>query len=110
MFDCEVEGSFANTVFFRCKIRDSRLNQCKLIELNELEDCKVEHTCTYPSTTLLNCYINSPEQIIEGVIDGGVIRNAIIGEKAEISSRTLRVEETTPDQKKMSFYKYNDKK
>lgn len=111
MFDCELEGgSFGNSVFFRCKIRDSRLNQCKLIELNELEDCKVEHTSSYPSTTMLNCYINSPEQIIEGVIDGGVIRNAIIGEKAEISSRTLRVEETTPEQKKMSFYKHHDKK
>lgn len=110
MFDCEVEGSFVNTVFFRCKIRNSRLNQCKLIELNEVEDCKVEHTCTYPSTTLLNCYINCPEQIVEGVIDGGVIRNAIIGDRAEISSRTLRVEETTPEKKKMSFYKQNDTK
>lgn len=110
MFDCELEGSFSNTVFFRCKIRDSRLNQCKLIELNEVEDSKVEHTTSYPSTTLLNCYINSQEQVIEGVVEGGVIRNAIIGERAEISARTLRVEETTPEKKKMSFYKHDDKK
>lgn len=110
MFDCELEGgTFSKVSFFRCKINDSRLNQCKLIELNELTDCKVEHTVSYPSTKMVNCYINCPDQIIEGEIDGGVIRNAIIGERAEISSRTLRVEESTPEEKKISN-PVNDKK
>jgi hypothetical protein len=109
MFDCELEGgSFSKISFFRCKIADCRLSQCKLIELNELEDSKVEHTVSYPSTRLVNCYINCPDQIVEGEIEGGVIRNAIIGERAEISKRTLRVEESAPEEQKM--FNHNDKR
>ena len=92
LFDCEIEGSFQDTSFFRCTIKDSRLNKCKLIELNEVFDSKVEHTSSLASNTLTDCYINSPDQIIEGRIEGGVIRNAIVGKDISISSRTLTVE------------------
>jgi len=107
LFDCEVEGTFQDTSFFRCKIKDSRLNRCKLIELNEVVDSKVEHTSSYPSNRLTNCYINSPDQIIEGTIDGGVIRNAILGERAYLSARTLVVETSMPDDIKISSDKHD---
>ena len=102
LFDCELEGTFQNTAFFRCKIRDSRLNKCKLIELNTVTDCKVEHTSSYASNDLINCYINCPDQIVEGKIEGGVIRNAILGEQARISDRTLTVETSDDSKNKIS--------
>ena len=90
-FDCDLEGSFTDSSFFRCKIKDSRLNRCKLIELNEVYDSKVENTSSLPSNAMFDCYINSPDQIIEGKIQGGVIRNAVLGKNVEISKRTLIV-------------------
>jgi hypothetical protein len=109
MFDCELEGTFQETSFFRCKIKDSRLLKCKLIELNEVTDSKIEHTSSYPSTRFSNCYINSPDQIIEGTIEGGVIRNAILGEKAYLSSRTLVVETSMPGERKIISDKHDKK-
>jgi len=108
-FDCELEGTFENSSFFRCTVRDSRLNKCKLIELNQIVDSKVEHTSSYPSTRLLNCYINSPDQIIEGTIDGGVIRNAILGDNITISDRTLIVETSVPGERKFTSSKHDKK-
>jgi hypothetical protein len=94
MFDCEFSGSAENVAFFRCKIKNSRIKKCKLIELNEVEDSKVEHTSSFPENKLINCYINCPDEIVEGKIEGGVIRSAIVGERAEISTRTLVVDQT----------------
>lgn len=109
MFDCDFEGSGENIAFFRCKIKNSRLKQCKLIELNEIEDSKVEHTASFESNKFVNCYINCPDEIIEGKIEGGVIRNAIIGERAEISSRTLTVEQTAQADSKKTLVRHDKK-
>jgi len=109
MFDCEVNGSFHDVSFFRCKIKDSRLNRCKLIELNEVHDSKVEHTSSLPGNAFFECYINSPDQIIEGTVTGGVIRNAILGKNLEISSRTLTVE-TSDHENRKNTYSPDDKK
>lgn len=108
-FDCEIEGSIQDSLFFRCKVKDSRLNKCKLMEFNEVSDSKVEHTSSYPSNVLNNCYINSPAQIIEGKLEGGVIRNAILGKNLEISDRTLVVETTTPQHRKINDSKHDKK-
>jgi hypothetical protein len=108
-FDCEIEGSIQNSAFFRCKIRNSRLNKCKLIQLNEVFDSKVEHTSSYPSNLLSSCYINSPEQIIEGKIEGGVVRNAILGKDVQVSERTLLVETTLPIERKINIDKHDKK-
>jgi hypothetical protein len=109
MFDCEFNGAGENIAFFRCKIKNSRLKRCKLVEFNEIEDSKVEHTSSFPTNTFLNCYINSPDDIVEGKIEGGVIRNAIIGQRAEISSTALMVDHT-PEAESKKIQLRNDKK
>jgi hypothetical protein len=109
MFDCEFSGSATNVVFFRCKIKNSRINKCKLIELNEVEDSKVEHTSAFPENKLINCYINCPDEIIEANVEGGVIRNAIIGEKAQLSNRTLLVDHVPEAQSNKTQVRYDQK-
>jgi hypothetical protein len=105
IFDSELEGSFEGVILFRCKIRNSRINKSKLIELNEAYDCKVENTASFPTNAFFNCYINCPQEIVEGKIDGGVVRNAILGVKAEVSSRTLIVEVTDSSAKNITTSK-----
>ena len=100
LFDCEVSGTISNTDLYRCKIVSSRLLKCKLLEGNEVESSKVEQTTIMPGNTLDNCYINNPQEIIDGKILGGVIRKGIIGKDADISTYTLIVDAKSKGDKK----------
>ena len=115
LFDCTFDGSGENISFYRCKIKNSRIKKCKLIELNEIEDSKVEHTSSFESNTFINCYIDCPSEIVDGKIIGGVIRNAIVGKNAEVSQRTLIVDQSSTDKggsfdNKKSYFSDDDKK
>jgi hypothetical protein len=100
LFDCEISGTIIDTDLYRCKIDSSRLNKCKLLETNDLDGCKVENTTVMPGNTLKNCYVNNPQEVIDGKMLGGVIRKGIIGKNAEISSYTLIVDAKGGNDKK----------
>lgn len=92
LFDCEISGTVSHTDLYRCNIKSSRLDKCKLLETNEVENSKVENTTIMPGTHLKDCYVNNPSEIIDGSMEGGVIRKGIIGKNAEISKSTLIVD------------------
>lgn len=92
LFDCEISGTISHTDLYRCKIKSARLDSCKLLDHNEVEASKVEKTSIMPGTTLVDCYVNNPQEVIDGKMIGGVIRKGIIGGNAEISSHTLIVD------------------
>ena len=94
LLDCEFEGSAYDTTFFRCKITSSRLEDCALIEFNEVKDSMLEYTTSFGTNTLSDCYINCPNNLIEGKIQGGVIRGAIIGARADVREDVLIVKNT----------------
>ena len=92
LFDCEISGTIENCDLYRCKIKTSRLHNCKLIESNELRNCKVEN-CTIKAGNILDdCYIQNADEVIDGKVIGGVIRRGILGENADISKSTLIVD------------------
>jgi hypothetical protein len=92
LFDCEISGTISHTDLYRCKIKSSRLDKCKLLESNELTGCKVENTTIMPGSVLNDCYVNNTSEVIDGQMIGGVIRKGIIGKSAEISKHTLIVD------------------
>ena len=92
LFDCEISGTISHTDLYRCKIKSSRLERCKLLEMNELTGSKVEFTTIMPGNLLVDCYVNNPQEMIDGKMEGGVIRKGIIGSNAEISKSTLVVD------------------
>lgn len=91
LFDCDFTGSAYDTLFFRCKILNSRLNNCSLIEAVDADNTMLEDTNALSNSVLTNCYINCPDDIIDCKITGGVIRNAILGIHAEVSDDTLTI-------------------
>lgn len=91
LFDCTFAGSAYDTLFFRCKVVNSRLKDCSLIESVEAENTMLEDTNALSNSVLTNCYINSPEDIIDCEIVGGVIRNAVLGIHATVSDDTLTI-------------------
>lgn len=108
LFDCEVSGTISLTDLYRCKVKSSRLDKCKLLETNELKGCKVEYTSVMPGTVLDDCYVNNPQEIIDGKMIGGVIRKGVIGKNAEISSFTLIVDAKGRDGDKKDFDSLSD--
>jgi hypothetical protein len=92
LFDCEISGTVSHCDMYRCVIKSSRLNKCKLLESNEVTGCKVENTNIMPGNLLTDCYVSNPTEVIDGKMIGGVIRKGIIGKHAEISKTTLIVD------------------
>lgn len=92
LFDCEISGTASHCDLYRCVVKSSRLNKCKLMETNEVSGSKVENTSIMPGNVLTDCYVNNPAEVIDGKMIGGVIRKGIIGKHAEISKTTLIVD------------------
>jgi hypothetical protein len=92
LFDCEISGTISDSDLYRCKIKSSRLNKCKLLESNDVDSSKVEKTTIMPGSVLKDCYVNNPMEIIDGTMIGGVIRKGVIGKNAQISKHTLIVD------------------
>ena len=92
LFDCEISGTVSNCDLYRCNVKSSRLSKCKLLELNELHGCKINNTSIMPGNELYDCYVSNPSEVIDGKMEGGVIRRGIIGKHAEISKTTLIVD------------------
>lgn len=107
MFDCVVSGTFTNCDFYRCKIKSSRVEMCKLIEENEVEGSKINHTSVLQNNLLTDCYIENPNEVIDGKVNAGVIRRGIIGKNAIISKQTLIVNAVGEGEKK-DFDSYHD--
>jgi hypothetical protein len=104
LFDCEISGAITDSQLYRCKINSSRIDRCKLMEVNEVRGSKVENTTIFPGNELHNCYIKNKDETIEGKIFGGVIRQGILGKDVEISKETLIVDVTGADKKNQESY------
>ena len=64
------------------------------MEVNEVFGSKIKNTIIKDDNEVFNSYIENPTAIIDGKIEGGVIRRGIIGKNAEISRYTLIVDST----------------
>jgi hypothetical protein len=103
-FDCEISGTAINCDFYRCKLNTSRLELCKLIELNEVNSSKITKTTISPSNKITDSYIDNLDETVEGEIYGGVIRKGILGKDVYISKETLLVDVTGYDKKDSESY------
>lgn len=110
IFDSVISGTIEHCDLYRTKINSSRLEHCKLIENNEVEGSQVKSSTIKADNYLKNCYIDNPQEIINGKVDGGVIRNGIIGDRAVISDHTLIVNAkgTGKSGDKKAFDSYHD--
>jgi len=92
LFDCEISGTITHCVLYRCKIKSSRIELSKIMEFNEVTGSKVTKTTIMPTNLLTDCYIDNPNETVEGRIQGGVIRKGILGRDVDISKETLIVD------------------
>ena len=110
IFDSKVSGTLEKCIFYRTEINTSRIEDCKLIADNKVTNSKVKNTSILRSNYLDDCYIENPTEIINGKINGGVIRKGMIGKDAVISKSTLIVDAvgTGKSGDKKDFDSYHD--
>lgn len=107
---CTIEGVIDRSWFFDCKIKNSRLQECKLNKGNTVDFSKVAECELHMSNVLNDCYIENKKMLINCEVNKGVIRNGEIGKLAKISDDTLIVEAPPTEAGNIGSSTYNDPK
>lgn len=87
-FNCELVGEFKYCIFFNCLVSDSIIKNSNFKINNKIKDSKIINSILEYSNTCENAYIDNMYSIINCKVNGGIIRNGIIGDNAEISKNT----------------------
>lgn len=94
----KIDGHFTNCWFYNCDINSARLDFCDLITDNIVENSKLNETSATYGNVIKDSYILNTTKIVDCTIINGVIRRAIIGENADVSTKTLIVSSTTKNE------------
>jgi len=93
-FNCELMGEFKYCVFFNCFIYNSMIYNSNFKINNKIINSKIMNSILYYSNTVDNSYIDNKNTIVDCKVNGGVIRNGVIGKNSEISKNTKYVQYT----------------
>ncbi len=100
---CEVEGVIANSAFYKCKVNNSRITECEAPVDNVFKFSKISEVPLHASNVCEDCFIENRKQLINCVVERGVIRNGEIGKLAKISKETFIVEQIEPAESPGAF-------
>lgn len=93
-FNCELMGEFEYCVFFNCFIYNSMIYNSNFKINNKIINSKIMNSILNYSNTVDNSFINNKNTIVDCKVNGGVIRNGVIGKNSEISKNTRFVQYT----------------
>jgi hypothetical protein len=79
LFECEISGNISDCDLYSCVIKDSQLSDCRIYSNNEIIRSKIAMSPIYIGNELKDCYVDNKINIINGVMDGGVLRSGEIG-------------------------------
>lgn len=88
IFDSKIQGNVINCDLFRCIITNSHVADSNLYSGNMLTRTKIINTSFNAYNEAHDCYIDNRRKIINGTVDGGIIRSGEIGPLAKISNKT----------------------
>ena len=100
---CEVEGVIMNSSFYKCKVNNSRITECEAPVDNVFKFSKIAEVPLHASNVCEDCFIENRKQLINCVVERGVIRNGEIGKLAKISKETFIVEQIEPAESPGAF-------
>lgn len=90
---CEIEsGSFDFCDFYDCQIKDSILNRSNLFLHSRADRCNLLNSFANRTTELFNCEVDGENTVLNGDVEGGLVKIAKIGEHAKISKTTVVIE------------------
>ncbi len=99
ILESEVSGNLLNCRIFSTKISDSTLEDCDLINSNDVYRSKLMYSDIMFSNVVHDSYIDNKTKEINCEVFGGIIRSGFIGQLATISPETEIVNDAEDDKK-----------
>jgi hypothetical protein len=94
LINCKVRSSkLDNCRIFSCDIRNSEIYNSEVLNGNKVSKSKIKDTSADFGNKLIECYIDSPEKMIDCEITGGVLRKGDIGRNADVSKETEKAKD-----------------
>ncbi len=94
LINCKVKSSkLDNCRIFSCDIRNSEIYNSQILNGNKISKSKIKDTSADFGNKIIECYIDSPEKIIDCEITGGVLRHGDLGRNAEVSKETEKTKD-----------------
>jgi len=94
LINCKVRSSkLDNCRIFSCDIRNSEIYNSEVLNGNKVSKSKIKDTSADFGNKLIECYIDSPEKMIDCEITGGVLRKCDIGRNADVSKETEKAKD-----------------
>ena len=89
LFDCKIQmGNIIDCDLYRCTINNAHILDSNLYNGNKITKSKIINTPFHSYNECEDTYIDNKLHIINGKVEGGIIRSGDIGPTAKISSRT----------------------
>jgi hypothetical protein len=99
--ECKVKGVLTNCDIFNSEIEESELYNCNLFNNTVATHCKVMDCYTNKSSKLINCYVDGKNSMMNGSMEGGILRN---GKITNLSSFDKNVEKIEFEKIKTNYY------
>lgn len=93
IFDSKLQGNVLGCDLFRCVITNAHVADSNLYSGNIVTKSKIINTPFHAYNEAHNCYIDNKKRIINGKVEGGIIRSGEIGPLAAISKSTEVIEQ-----------------
>jgi hypothetical protein len=101
IIDCKVKGVLTNCDIFNSELIESELYNCNLFNNTIATHCKVMDCYTNKSSKLIGCYVDGKNSMMNGLMEGGILRN---GKITNISRFDKDVEKIEFEKIKTNYY------
>lgn len=92
IFDSKIQGNIISCDLYRCVINNAHIIDSNLYSGNIVQKAKIINTPIHSYNEAHNCYIDNKKKIINGKVEGGIIRSGEIGPLAKVSKETEIIE------------------
>lgn len=100
VFDSKISGNIINCDLYRCVITNSHILDCNLYQGNVVAKSKVINSPIHLYNQITDSYIDNKKLLVNGKIEGGVIRSGEIAPTAKISKETEVIEQVLKGENK----------
>jgi hypothetical protein len=89
---CKIRGVITKCDIFDCDVQDAEIYECNLFSSTVVKGSKVMDSYTNRTAKLINCYVDGKNSIMNGRMEGGILRNSKITNLSSFDDKVERVE------------------
>lgn len=92
LFSCKVKGVLNKCDMFDCEVSDSEIYDCNIFNGCNVTGSKVIDTYVDKSSTLVKCYFDGKKAVMNGTMEGGILRNGLITANSQFDNEVEKID------------------